>query len=391
MNLLHSLLFVSLVCTAHASRHDITETHLDDLVTGLREHEEANRGTSNDQAQMLRVIPRDVPPFVQQEPYNEALALRALNYAYLSYCSHDCLHDASCKWTPDDAAFELAAVVNDDATETAAIVGFDHGDNAIVVAFRGTHNLRNWLLDLEYDKCPPDFLKNRIDLQPEEGMNPLVHCGFLEGYTKLRAGVKRAVQELLRRHVTASLLVTGHSLGGAMAEIAGLEFSQLGYPLASTQQNRLSRDGLAGKALWSPTMTRLYTFGAPRVGNEDFAEYVHTHKGLAASYRVVHRKDPIPHMPFTGWEYRHIGSEVWYTGEEGPPAELGSKTLVVESLEDAFSERVSPSRLLSDEPSYHVLCNGSGEDQECSSQVSLFTAMLHPYDHLTYFGQREKC
>lgn len=39
----------------------------------------------------------------------------------------------------------------------------------------------------------------------------------------------------------------------------------------------------------------LYTFGSPRVGNDSFSEFVEIN--VENSFRVVRRKDPVPHVP----------------------------------------------------------------------------------------------
>ena len=64
-----------------------------------------------------------------------------------------------------------------------------------------------------------------------------------------------------------SLYITGHSLGGALAVIATKE---------------LDRDTLAA----------CYTFGSPRVGNEEFGEEIR-----APIYRIVNAADGVPRVP----------------------------------------------------------------------------------------------
>lgn len=214
-----------------------------------------------------------------------------------------------------------------------------------------------------------------------------------------------------------------------MANLAAIELSQLGNPAVSSLF-----ESEIGEEIKAPSMTRLYTFGAPRTGDEDFAQLAHSHKGIAASYRVVHAKDPVPYLPFTSWEYHHIGSEVWYTDNiPADGADLGTKDLLSSPLtlkEDAnpasavlnrrgqqkspgllvkerlyrssVSSDTIPSaealhKLLSEEQrssastDLHISCDGTGEDQRCSSEVALWDTMLHAYDHLMYFGLREKC
>ena len=88
-----------------------------------------------------------------------------------------------------------------------------------------------------------------------------VHSGFLAAYSELAPMVLKGVQAALPLSaMSMPLLVTGHSLGGAMATIAAFELSLLGYNV------------------------RLLTFGSPRVGNSAFASAitsaVTTHVGV---------------------------------------------------------------------------------------------------------------
>jgi predicted lipase len=42
----------------------------------------------------------------------------------------------------------------------------------------------------------------------------------------------------------------------------------------------------------------LINFGQPRVGDQAYAEFAKTK--LAESWRVVHNRDPVPHLPMNG-------------------------------------------------------------------------------------------
>lgn len=54
-----------------------------------------------------------------------------------------------------------------------------------------------------------------------------------------------------------------------------------------------------------------YTFGSPRVGDDNFSSYVKKiYTGFKA--RVVNKHDPVPHLPFETWGFTHINTEVYY-------------------------------------------------------------------------------
>ncbi|RNE96141.1 lipase, partial [Trypanosoma rangeli] len=104
------------------------------------------------------------------------------------------------------------------------------------------------------------------------------------------------LQDLVGAHPRLPVLITGHSLGGAMAELAAAEFAS--RPYASGAVPRIE----------------LYTFGAPRVGNTEFANWIVALfcSGGHEVYRVTHMRDPVPHLPPMFMGFEHEPHEVWY-------------------------------------------------------------------------------
>lgn len=108
------------------------------------------------------------------------------------------------------------------------VVAVRRGD-AVVLAFRGTHGLMDWL--------------GNFAAVPAWAW-PLRHAGFHWRWRGVRQAVLRwlaGTEQQLGRKPTVYL--GGHSLGGAMATLAALDLSGLGYPVA-----------------------RVVTLGAPRAG-----------------------------------------------------------------------------------------------------------------------------
>ena len=62
----------------------------------------------------------------------------------------------------------------------------------------------------------------------------------------------------------------------------------------------------------------VFTFGMPRIGNFELAEYIHkvirtvyiSDFSLANFYRITNGKDVIPFLPPQWMEFRHTGDEV---------------------------------------------------------------------------------
>lgn len=138
-------------------------------------------------------------------------------------------------------------------------------DAIAVVAFRGTTNAVDWRTNLRATSPKTLLVKGRPPV--------CVHQGFFNAFEV----VSEQVHRLLDDEVGKPIYVTGHSLGGAIAQIAAAS---------------LARDDIAA----------CYTFGSPRVGDKSFDLYV-----KAPHYRVVNGYDCVPLVPFTFMRFHHGG------------------------------------------------------------------------------------
>ena len=134
-----------------------------------------------------------------------------------------------------------------------------------VLAFRGTQGKE--LLDTDLN----------LRLVPLPGVRGvMVHCGFLEVFSRCKREIEAAVDQSVSP--TLGLYITGHSLGGALAQIASAA---------------LNRNNLAA----------CYTFGSPRVGTAGFDEQV-----KCPHYRVINNWDLVPALPLAFFRgYSHNG------------------------------------------------------------------------------------
>mmetsp|Transcript_59328 Transcript_59328/g.167113 ORF Transcript_59328/g.167113 Transcript_59328/m.167113 type:complete len:355 (+) Transcript_59328:127-1191(+) len=138
----------------------------------------------------------------------------------------------------------------------------------VEVAFRGSRNMENWLSNLDA----------RLAASELGARHGRVHRGFQAAYLALRPGVLAMVEDSLLTlgvHAGARVLalVTGHSLGGALATFAAYDLSSLGRYSA-----------------------RCATWGSPRVGDADFAASYAARVPLSA--RFVNKFDVTPGIPF---------------------------------------------------------------------------------------------
>jgi triacylglycerol lipase len=154
-------------------------------------------------------------------------------------------------------------------------VCLDDANERLIVAFRGTEFLHDWLDDF-------DFIPDPYAPIPGRGT---VHQGFQLVYYSIRASLRDLVQQNAPR--CKELLITGHSLGGALCGLA-----------APDLLNDIA-DNL------SPIV---YTWAEPRVGHDDFVTFFNTHVNVC--YRIVNVWDVVPHLPPDLAGYEHEGSGV---------------------------------------------------------------------------------
>lgn len=145
----------------------------------------------------------------------------------------------------------LVDVFDRDGTQ-AILVSFNEH---LVLAFRGTEATS--VKDIKSDA------KANSIASPSGGR---IHQGFFEAYQKVALDIEQTLQS--NDHNEKPLFITGHSLGGALATIAARNIKHVG--------------GLAA----------CYTFGSPRVGDEEWISSMKT-----PLYRVVNAADSVTMLP----------------------------------------------------------------------------------------------
>ncbi|MCK5523781.1 MAG: lipase family protein [Thiomargarita sp.] len=137
-----------------------------------------------------------------------------------------------------------------------------NNEDVIVIAFRGTE--------------PTEFqdLIADVDARLDKGSyGSQVHKGFQDALNKVWGDMSDYLKACQDKN--QALFFTGHSLGGALATLAAAKCSE---------------------AKIGP-ISGLYTYGQPRVGDQNFAE--HFKKEFQGKYfRFVNRRDIVTHLPF---------------------------------------------------------------------------------------------
>jgi endonuclease G len=135
-------------------------------------------------------------------------------------------------------------------------------DQEVLLAFRGTAGVADWIRDLTVFSTVVSYGS--------------VHEGFYLGMKQVKREIAAALDRFGARD--KNLVLTGHSLGGALATIAAAELDDQ-YPIAS-----------------------IYTFGQPAVGKQDFRTFMQ--RFSSRLYRIVNDDDVITMVP-PG--YVHVG------------------------------------------------------------------------------------
>ncbi|KAK4691188.1 hypothetical protein P7C71_g5762, partial [Lecanoromycetidae sp. Uapishka_2] len=160
-------------------------------------------------------------------------------------------------------------------TDVTGYIAVDDTRSLIVLAFRGTHGIRNELTDIDVFRVPTDICSN-CDC----------HQGFWDSWIEARSGVTTAISNTQAMHPDYGVVVTGHSLGGAIADIAAAEIRKSGINC------------------------ELYTYGAPRIAGSVLSDFI-TNTVNGSVYRVTHTDDPVPRLPPISLGFVHISPEYY--------------------------------------------------------------------------------
>lgn len=146
--------------------------------------------------------------------------------------------------------------------------------NTIYVTFRGSTSVIDWLNNL-------DFNLTTYPISSCTGC--AVNEGFLLSERSIIASLTQNLTGLVAFYSNPKIIVTGHSLGGALATLTIIDLLIAGF-----------------------TNIELMNFGSPKVGNLPFAEYASNLIG--DRYRVTHYQDIVPNFPDDS-QYVHISGE----------------------------------------------------------------------------------
>lgn len=184
-------------------------------------------------------------------------------------------------------------------------------EGTLYVTFRGTYSKDDALIDGDFTKLECNFLGGKC-----------VHRGFLNRYLQLQEGMKKLIREKVHDYNKdiKKIVVTGHSLGGALSTLAALDFQQ--------DQKFIFEGSSKSKKI----PVNLITFCSPRVLSFEAYDYVMEHNkifpqdGENSAVRIYRHGDVVASIPLGSMGYKHFG-EVYCITNAPSGFESSSKTM----------------------------------------------------------------
>tara|TARA_E500000178_G_C16991863_1_gene741195 strand:- start:1126 stop:1998 length:873 start_codon:yes stop_codon:yes gene_type:complete len=152
-------------------------------------------------------------------------------------------------------------------------ITISHKKQRISIIFRGTNQIKDWLYDLM-------IWKTKLS----EGI--YVHSGFYKCLFEFNLFniLLNNLNNLMKEYPEYEIIVSGHSLGGALATLCG-------YLLTNNLNKNIT----------------VISFASPRVGNKKFSEDFNK-KIRLRHYRFVNEKDIVTVIPY--FYYYHVGNSI---------------------------------------------------------------------------------
>jgi len=180
--------------------------------------------------------------------------------------------------------------------------------NLIVVAFRGTHPFDPiaWQTDVDLSwfelkgvgHVHSGFMK-ALGLQKDKGWPKEIEKGGSNQPQFAYYVIRQRLRDILQNNESAKFIVTGHSLGGALAILF--------VSILAKHEDKMLLERLEG----------VYTFGQPRVGDKQLGEYMKEklNKYDVRHLRYVYCNDMVPRIPYddeTHLFYNHWAPCLYY-------------------------------------------------------------------------------
>ncbi|KAJ7205859.1 alpha/beta-hydrolase [Mycena haematopus] len=211
--------------------------------------------------------------------------LRPAQFARVAYCPSATITSWTCG-APCDALKNITFLQSggDQGLIPLYYIAHDADGQALIVAHEGTDakNILSILNDAKFGLVPLNVTR----FPETAGKNITVHSGFQETFERTADSLLAGVMSGLASTGVKKVVVTGHSLGAALATMTG---------------------AMIKDAVDSSVDVSVTGFGLPRGGNPAWADFLDSQVGVTF---MTNQNDPVPTVPpkFTG--FQHSSGEV---------------------------------------------------------------------------------
>lgn len=166
-------------------------------------------------------------------------------------------------------------------TDTQAAIFRDDNAKDLILSFPGAAFVQDFVTAFSFIALTQTAAAGCTDCK--------VHGGFYIAWRSIADEVTIALADLRSKNPEYSTIITGHSLGGAIATLAYTDLKAAGAPVKTG-----------------------YTMGSPRVGNPAYADFVDRLSGASDSdlgmlIRITHSTDGVPDCRLRRWAFSTQG------------------------------------------------------------------------------------
>jgi len=203
----------------------------------------------------------------------------------------------------DQSVFPL--LIEDKKKDAQMYVWLSKSTKTLVLAYRGTSSKADMLIDADLD-----LVQLFTDVK-QKHEKVRVHHGFHQQFTSIEKKIIDICEKY--RGCFNKIIHTGHSLGGGIATLSSVVFSDK-FPDLDHE---------------------CYTYGSPRPGNSAFqALYGQTFKSRKNSYRVINHHDAVTMTPMNFF-YDHVHDALQF-GDDGEVEVSGEMTGMRRVMQQLF-------------------------------------------------------
>lgn len=177
------------------------------------------------------------------------------------------------------------------STEALIVTSNNEVDKYVALVFRGTEDATDAVVDADVFQDPMPAITVPDDVYVHSGFKRVLYDDvYGEDTNETMLSYQKIEQELMKVvndetfNLNGEIYITGHSLGGALAQLFGAYLATQ-YP---------------------DKQFTMITFGQPRVGNDGFKNWAESLDNFA-QWRAVNEDDPVPRGPANTMNYYHAG------------------------------------------------------------------------------------